>query len=81
MCKARMITQSLLLAISLLSSTVPTRATTVTEQTFPDLVHRAEVIAVGTVTGIREQWDEARQAPLTYVTFSNLTVLKGDPRS
>lgn len=56
-----------------------THATTVLEQTFPDLVHQAEVIAVGTVTGIQEQWDAARQAPLTYVTFANLTVLKGDP--
>ncbi len=55
------------------------RATTVIEQTFPDLVHQAEVIAVGTVTGIQEQWDATRQAPFTYVTFANLTVLKGDP--
>ena len=58
---------------------VPALATTVLEQTFPDLVHQADVIAVGTVTGIQEQWDAARQAPLTYVTFANLTVLKGDP--
>jgi len=42
-------------------------------------VQRAEVIAIGTVTGIREQWDTTRQAPFTLVTFSNLTVLKGNP--
>jgi len=54
-------------------------ATTVLEQTFPDLVHQAEVVAVGTVTGIQEQWDATRQAPLTKVTFANLTVLKGEP--
>lgn len=54
-------------------------ATTVIEQTFPDLVHRAEVIAVGTVTSVVERWDAARQAPFTAVTFSNLTVLKGNP--
>lgn len=54
-----------------------TLATTVLEQTFPDLVHQAEVVAVGTVTGIQEQWDATRQAPITKVTFTNLTVLKG----
>ena len=43
------------------------------------LVHQAEVIAVGTVSDIREQWDDTRKAPLTLVTFSNLTVLKGSP--
>src|SRR5215813_9223528 len=55
------------------------QATTIIEPTFPGLVHQAEVIAVGTVTGIQEQWDAARQAPITLITFSNLTVLKGDP--
>ena len=54
-------------------------ATTAIEQTFPDLVHRAEVIAIGTVTGISEHWDAARHAPFTSVTFSNLTVIKGNP--
>jgi hypothetical protein len=58
--------------------TTSVQAMTVVEQTFPDLVHRAEVIAVGTVTGIQEQWDSTRQAPFTTVTFSNLTVLKGE---
>lgn len=55
------------------------RATSVTEVDFPDLVRQAEVIAVGTVTEIKEQWDETRKAPLTLVTFSQLTVLKGNP--
>jgi hypothetical protein len=49
------------------------------EHTFPELVRHAEVIAVGTVTGISERWDAARHAPFTDVTFSHLTVLKGDP--
>lgn len=53
-------------------------ATTAIEQTFPDLVHRAEVIAVGTVSEISEHWDTTHQAPFTSVTFSNLTVIKGD---
>ena len=57
------------------------QATSVTEVGFSDLVQRAEVIAVGTVTEIKEQWDETRKAPLTLVTFSDLTVLKGNPGS
>ena len=52
-------------------------ATTVLSQSFPDLVHKAEIIAVGTVTGINNHWDAARRAPFTVVTFSNLNVLKG----
>src|SRR5262245_8805885 len=55
------------------------QATSVTEVSFSDLVQRAEVIAVGTVSEIKEQWDETRKAPLTLVTFSDLTVLKGNP--
>jgi len=54
------------------------QATTVLARAFPDMVREADVIAVGTVTGIQERWDAARQAPFTEVTFSNLTVLKGD---
>ena len=57
------------------------RATSVTEFTFTDLVAQADVIAVGTVTEIREQWDEEKKSPLTLVTFSNLTVAKGSPGS
>ena len=57
------------------------RATSVTEFTFTDLVTQADVIAVGTVTEIREQWDEGKKSPLTLVTFSNLTVAKGSPGS
>jgi hypothetical protein len=68
-------------AFGLFGYPVSVEATTVVEQTFPDLVHGAEVIAVGTVINIHEQWDAARQAPFTLVTFSDLTVLKGDPAS
>lgn len=71
------ITCALLLKIFFLACVVPAHATTAIEQTFPDLVHRADVIAVGTVTGIQERWDAARQAPFTDVTFSYLTVVKG----
>ena len=55
------------------------QATSAIEMTFPDLVGQAEVIAVGTVSDIHEQWDAAQKVPLTLVTFSNLTVLKGNP--
>ena len=55
------------------------QAMSVTEMGFSDLVHQAEIIAVGTVSEVREQWDETRKAPLTLVTFSTLTVLKGNP--
>ena len=55
------------------------QATSVTEVSFSDLVQHADVIAVGTVSEIKEQWDETRKAPLTLVTFSQLTVLKGNP--
>jgi hypothetical protein len=52
-------------------------ATTVVERPFPELVQQAEVIMVGTVTEVREEWDAIQQAPLTVVTFSDLTTLKG----
>lgn len=57
----------------------PTWATSVTELTFNDLVSQADVIAIGTVTEIRDHYDEAQKAPLTLVTVSNLTTLKGSP--
>jgi hypothetical protein len=53
-------------------------ATTAIERTFPELVQRAEVIAVGTITDIREEWDETKKSPYTFVTLSSLTVLKGE---
>jgi len=77
--KAMMAIRTLLPALGLLIPSGYAVATTAPEQSFPDLVHRAEMIVVGTVTGIQEQWDTARQVPFTYVTFSQLTVLKGNP--
>jgi hypothetical protein len=65
------------LVMSLLLPTSSIWATTAIEQTFADLVHRADVIAVGTVTGIGEEWNTAQQAPFTLVTLSQLTVVKG----
>lgn len=68
-----------LVVASIISLRSSAQATSVTEVSFPDLVHRADVIAVGSVSDIQEQWDEARKVPLTLVTFSDLTVLKGNP--
>ena len=70
-----------LLPLLFFTWTSAARATSVTEFTFADLVTHAEVIAVGTVTEIRDQWDETQKAPLTLVTFANLTVVKGSPGS
>ena len=49
----------------------------VVKRDFPDLVARSEQIVIGTVTDIHEQLD-ASGTPFTLVTFSDLTVLKGD---
>src|SRR5436190_15831814 len=49
----------------------------VAKRDFPALVARAEQIVVATVTDIRSGEDPAG-APMTLVTFSDLTVLKGD---
>jgi hypothetical protein len=49
----------------------------VVQRDFPDLVARAEQIVAGTVTGIKQAAD-ASGAPVTLVTFADLTVLKGD---
>jgi hypothetical protein len=58
-------------------SAAPVLATVAVERSSRDLVHHAEVIVIGTVTDIREQWDAAQQVPITLVTFSDLTILKG----
>lgn len=71
----RSVRPALLLAVLLLSPLA--WATTVIQKDFPDLVHEAEVITVGTVVDIREQWDAEKNAPFTLVTFAKLDVLKG----
>ena len=52
-------------------------AMVVVQRDFPELVARAEQIVVGTVSDIKQAADPSG-APATYVTFSDLTVLKGD---
>jgi hypothetical protein len=69
----------LIVSVVLLTSVHAAHATTVIEKSFTELVAQAEGITVGTVSEIREQWDATQQVPLTLVTFSNLTVLKGNP--
>jgi hypothetical protein len=49
----------------------------VVKRDFPQLVQRAEQIVIGTVTDIHEEQDLAG-TPFTLVTFSDLSVLKGD---
>ena len=72
----QIITSALVLAVLFLSPLA--WATTVLHKDFPDLVHEAEFIIVGTVVEVREQWDAEKNAPFTLVTFANLNVLKGD---
>jgi hypothetical protein len=49
----------------------------VVRRDFPELVGRAEQIFAGTVTDVRDSRDETG-TPYTYVTFGDLTVVKGD---
>ena len=53
-------------------------ATTVIAHSFSTPVQEVEGIAVGTVTAIETEWDAQQGAPFTLVTFSELTVLKGE---
>jgi hypothetical protein len=57
--------------------TPPAFGMTVVKRDFPELVGRAEQIIVGTVATIRETEDPPG-VPVTLVTFSDVTVLKGD---
>jgi hypothetical protein len=52
-------------------------AMVVVNRDFPELAARAEQIVIGTVTAIDQVKDDAG-VPATLVTFSDLTVLKGD---
>lgn len=66
------------LALSLVLLPLPVGATSVLSLSFDSLVEEAEVIAVGTVTAIESAWDGDNNVPHTFVTFSNLEVLKGE---
>jgi hypothetical protein len=66
-----------ILALWVVLSAWPAGAMVVVQRDFPELVARAEQIVVGTVTDIQNVTDAAGAAS-TLVTFSDLTVLKGD---
>lgn len=70
-------TKTTVLAALLLQAATTASAMVVVQRDFPDLVARAEQIVFGTVTDINQEVD-ASGAPTTLVTFSDLTVLKGD---
>ncbi len=55
----------------------PADAMVVMQRDFPELVAHAEQVVLGTVTAITPGQDDSG-APSTFVTFSDLTVLKGD---
>jgi hypothetical protein len=55
----------------------PAQGMVVVKRSFPELVARAEQIVVGTVTDVREGPDEGG-TPCTWVTLSDLIVLKGE---
>ena len=54
----------------------PTLAMSVMKRDFPELVARAEQIVVGTVSSVREAEDNTG-TPMTHVTLSDVTYLKG----
>ncbi len=60
-----------------LSAAAPAGAMVVVQREFAELVARAEQIIVGTVSEVRQE-DDASGAPSTFVTFSELSVLKGE---
>ena len=66
-------------ALAVVAVTLPASAMVVVERDFADLVARAEQIVVGTVTEVRDA-DDPAGAPATYVTLSELRVVKGGAR-
>jgi hypothetical protein len=65
------------LVAALLCGAASASAMVVVKRGFPDLVARSEQIVIGTVTDIHEEQD-VFGAPFTLVTFSDLSVLKGE---
>ncbi|MFI5398116.1 MAG: hypothetical protein ACHQ9S_21475 [Candidatus Binatia bacterium] len=65
------------LVLTALAGATPADAMVVVQRDFPELVARAEQIVVGTVTDIEPGADNSG-VPVTFVTLSDLSVLKGD---
>lgn len=71
---------ALVLTLALLSNRAP--ASVVVAKDFAALCDEADLIFVGTVTGIESRWsDPSKQAIETLVTFGSLTWLRGAPQS
>lgn len=66
-----------ILLLLLLADAASVHAMVVVKRDFTELVARAEQIVIGTVSAIREEPDTSG-TPYTLVTFSDLSVLKGD---
>lgn len=66
----------MMVSFGLLTS-MPAKAMVVVHRDFPELVARAEQIVVGTVVDVSEGVDGSGR-PATFVTLSDLEVLKGD---
>ena len=69
-----------LVVLALLCITAPSAATTVLQQSFPDLVQKADTIVVGTVSATAAEWDAATERPYTFVTFTDLDIRTGPAR-
>ena len=54
------------------------QALTVQTRTFPELVQRADTIVVASVAGLRSAWSADGQVIYTFVSLTDLDVLKGD---
>lgn len=65
-------------ALGLCLAATPAAALSVVERPFAELVALSEEIVVGTVSRI-EAGENARGGPLTYVSFTDITILKGKP--
>jgi len=73
-----------LILIAILVGFLPAaRATTVIPPDFKTMVHQAEIIFRGKVTGVRSEWsgEGSQRCIVTYVTFDVLKALKGAPAS
>ena len=66
------------IVIGLLGWVAVGEGTTVLEKSLTDLVQEADTVVVGTVSAIEAEWDAASETPFTYVTFTDLDILKGE---
>lgn len=65
----------------LLCATSVVYALTVKHRTLPELIERADTIVVATVVGQRSDWNADGRVIYTFLTLTDLDVLKGDVSS